>query len=72
MPNKRLVATFGYKAAGSIPKVLYLGHDTDEAKAAMAVAVDKGYFEIRVCRDIDNVWLHRHRATRERVPLNLA
>ena len=62
MANRRLVGTFGYKAMGSIPKVLYLGHDTDEAKAAMAAATDKGYFEIRVCRDIDFRFLHRYRA----------
>jgi len=62
MASRRLVATFGYKAAGSIPKALYLGHDVDEAKAAMAAAMDKGYFEIRVCRDIDFRFLHRWRA----------
>ena len=62
MPNTRLVATFGYKAAGSIPKVLYLGHDVDEAKAIMTMATDKGYFEIRVCRDLDLNWMFRHRA----------
>jgi hypothetical protein len=59
---KRLIATFGYKAAGSIPKILYLGQDADEAKAAMTAATDKGYFEIRVCRDIDLSWMFRHRA----------
>jgi hypothetical protein len=62
MANRRLIATFGYKAAGSIPKVLYLGHDADEAKAAMTAATDKGFFEIRVCRDIDLTWMFRHRA----------
>jgi hypothetical protein len=62
MANRRLIATFGYKAVGSIPKILYLGHDADEAKAAMIAATDKGFFEIRVCRDIDLSWMFRHRA----------
>lgn len=60
--GRRLIATFGYKASGSIPKVLYLGHDMDEAKAAMVAASDKGFFEIKICRDIDFYFIHRHRA----------
>ena len=62
MANKRLIATLAYKASGAVAKVLYLGHNADEAKAAMTTATDKGYFEIRVCRDIDYFFLFRHRA----------
>lgn len=51
--NRRLIATFAYKAAGAVPKVLYLGHDADEARTVFEAAKGKGYFEIRVCRDID-------------------
>lgn len=61
--GRRLVATFAYKARGAIPKILYLGMDTDEAKAAMAAAIDKGYYQIRVCRDIDAFFLHRWNAS---------
>jgi hypothetical protein len=60
--NRRLTATFAFKAAGSVPKILYLGYDADEAKAALEAAKDKGYFEIRVCRNIDAVWMSRFRA----------
>lgn len=66
MIGRRLVATFAYKARGSIPKILYLGMDTDEAKAAMAAAIEKGYYQIKVCRDIDVMFLHRWTAS---VPL---
>lgn len=62
MLSKRLTATFAYKAAGAIPKILYLGHDADEAKKALENNRDKGYFEIRVCRDIDLNWMSRYRA----------
>lgn len=62
MFSKRLTATFAYKAAGAVPKVLYLGFDADEAKAALETAKDKGYFEIRVCRNIDAAWMSRYRA----------
>jgi hypothetical protein len=66
--NKRLVITFGFKAAGAIPKILYLGHDVDEAKSALEAAKEKGYYEIRVCRDCDRTWLHRFKA----VPVNIS
>ena len=59
--NKRLTATFAFKATGAVPKILYLGYNTDEAKAALEAAKDKGYFEIRVCRNIDLTWLTRWR-----------
>ena len=59
--RKRLVVTWGFKAAHAVPKVLYLGHDGDEARAAMEAAKDKGYYEIKVCRDPDVFCMHRHR-----------
>jgi hypothetical protein len=59
MIGRRLTATFAYKAKGAIPKILYLGMDVDEAKTAMAAGVDKGYYQIKVCRDIDIAFLHR-------------
>jgi hypothetical protein len=61
--GRRLVATFAYKAKGAIPKILYLGMDVDEAKEAMAAAIDKGYYQIKVCRDIDIFFLHRWNAS---------
>ena len=61
--NKRLTATFAFKAAGAVPKLLYLGYDTDEAKAALESARDKGFWEIRVCRNIDMFWLTRWKAS---------
>ena len=60
--SKRLTVTLAYKAAGAIPKVLYLGHDADEAKAALEAARDKGFFEVRVCRNIDALWISRFKA----------
>jgi len=60
--TRRLTVTLAYKAAGAVPKVLYLGYDADEAKAALVAAKDKGYAEIRVCRDIDVFWLSRVKA----------
>lgn len=60
--NRRLTAVFAYKAAGDIPKVLYLGFDMNEAEAIFAKAKGKGYFELRVCRDIDLSWRHRDRS----------
>ena len=62
MISKRLTATFAFKAAGAVPKILYLGHDADEAKAALEAAKDKGYWELRVCRNIDLFFLTRWRA----------
>ena len=60
--RKRLVVTWGFKAAGSIPKQLYCGHDADEARAAMEAAKDKGYYEIKVCQDPDVFCMHRYRS----------
>ena len=57
--SRRLVATFAYKVQWDKPKVLYLGYDADEAKKALEEATDKGYFEIKVCRDIDWYFLAR-------------
>jgi hypothetical protein len=59
--NRRLTATFAFKAAGAVPKILYLGYDADEAKAALEAAKDKGYFEIKVCRNIDSFFIARWR-----------
>jgi hypothetical protein len=58
----RLIVTLAYKASGVIPKVLYIGYDADEAKAALEAARDKGFFEIRLCRNIDAVWISRFKA----------
>jgi hypothetical protein len=58
----RLIVTLAYKASGAIPKVLYIGYDADEAKAALEAARDKGFFEIRVCRNIDALWISRFKA----------
>lgn len=61
--NRRLTAAFAFKAAGSIPKVLYLGYDVEEAKAAFENAKDKGYFELKVCRNLDLLTcVHRWRS----------
>ena len=59
----RLIVTLAYKAAGAVPKVLYLGYDANEAKAALESARDKGFWEIRVCRNIDMTWLTRWKAS---------
>lgn len=67
MLNRRLTATFAYKAANAIPKILYLGHDADEAISALESAKDKGYFEIRVCRNIDATWMTRFKAEPVRI-----
>jgi len=70
MTNTRLVMTLGFKPLGTVPlppKILYLGYDADEAKMAMENARDKGYAEIRVCRDPERVWLHRFKAEPVRV-----
>jgi hypothetical protein len=61
--GRRLVATFAYKARFAIPKILYFGNDVDEAKAAMNAAIDKGYWQIKVCRDFDVAFLHRWNST---------
>ena len=58
----RLIVTLAYKAAGAVPKVLYLGYDADEAKAALEAGRDKGFFEIRLCRNIDQLWITRFKA----------
>jgi len=65
----RLIVTLAYKAKGAVPKVLYIGYDADEAKAALDAARDKGYFEIRLCRNIDMLWISRFRA--EPVPVRV-
>jgi hypothetical protein len=51
--STRLTATLAFKAAGSIPKVLYIGYDTDEAKKALEAAKDKGYFVLKVLKSFD-------------------
>jgi hypothetical protein len=61
--SRRLTATFAFKAAGAVPKLLYLGYDADEAKAALESAKDKDFWEIRVCRNIDAFWLTRWKAS---------
>ena len=60
--NGRLIVTLAYKASGAIPKVLYVGYDADEARAALEVVQDKGYFEVRICRNIDALWTFRIKA----------
>ena len=62
--SRRLTVTLAYKAMYAVPKVLYLGYDADEAKAALEAAKDKSYFEIRVCRNIDMLWIARFKAER--------
>lgn len=63
MPIQRhLVMTLGFKAAHAVPKVLYIGYDTDEARAALENAQDKGYYEIKVCRDPDRFFVKRWKA----------
>lgn len=57
--GRRLVATFAYKARYAIPKVLYIGHNVDEAIAAMNANVDKGFYQIKVCSDFDVLFLKR-------------
>jgi hypothetical protein len=69
MIRKRLIVTWGFKAAGSIPKQLYCGHDADEARAAMEAAKDKGYYEIKVCRDPDAFYLARWKAPIQAIPV---
>lgn len=51
--NRRLTAVLAFKAAGAVPKVLYLGYDADEAQPIFDTAKDKGYFELKVCRNLD-------------------
>ena len=61
--NRRLTATLGFKVAGAIPKILYLGYDVEEAKTAFETAKDKGYFELKVCRNLDLLTcVHRWRS----------
>lgn len=61
--NRRLTATLAFKAAGAIPKILYLGFDAEEARAAFETAKDKGYFELKVCRNLDLLTcVHRWRS----------
>ena len=58
----RLIVTMAYKALGSVPRVLYIGYDADEARKALEAVRDKGYFEVRICRDIDTLWTFRIKA----------
>lgn len=57
----RLIAVFAYEAAGAVPKVLYLDYDADKALKVLGAAKNKGYFEIRMCRNIDAGWVSRFR-----------
>lgn len=56
-----LTATLAYKTAGAVPKVLYLGHDADDARAVLETAKDKGFYEIKVCRGFDAFFIARFR-----------
>jgi hypothetical protein len=60
--STRLTATFAFKAAGAVPKILYLGYDAEEAKAAFEAAKDKGYAELKVCRNLDVFFISRWKA----------
>ena len=60
--SRRLTVPLAYKAAGAVPKVLYLGHDADEARKALEAVRDKGFSEVRICRDIDALWTFRIKA----------
>lgn len=60
--STRLSVVLGFKAPGAIPKVLYLGYDADEAKAALETAKDKGYYELKVCKGFDAFFIARWRA----------
>jgi hypothetical protein len=70
--SRRLTATFAFKAAGAVPKILYLGYDADEAKAALESTKDKGFYEIRVCRNIDMTWLTRWKASPPPIKFEIA
>jgi hypothetical protein len=58
----RLAAVLAYKAQGAVPKIIYLGYDNDEALRTFEREKEKGYFEIRVCRNIDMNWTSRFKA----------
>jgi hypothetical protein len=62
MLSRRLTATLAYKAADAVPKVLYLGYDMEEARAAFELGKDKGYFRIKVINSFDLSPLHRWQA----------